>query len=193
MEMIIPNWHPIFVQFTIALICSALLFMLLIRLVPNNRLQQQWRAAARWNLWLGSFATLFTLISGLYAYGVATPNALTHPVMLVHRNWALVSCGWLAVVVVWSAWCCNKGRAAGVGFLSAMVLLVAMLLSTAWHGARLTYHDGLGAVASSHESEGRQSSSMEMDLQKNQKETAGGVSQGGDGHFHDGMVEGRTR
>jgi len=171
MEMIIPNWHPVFVQFTIALLCSVLLFMLLIRLVPNARLHKQWRAAARWNLWLGSFATIFTLISGLHAYETVYPNELARPAMLAHRNWALASCAWLVVVVIWSAWCCNKGRA-GIGFFFAMALLVAMLLSTAWRGAELVYRHGVGVTAV--ESVHGQSITEKIESEKNQKEEVAG-------------------
>lgn len=47
---IIPNWHPIFVHFTVALFSVATGLYALSLLVSNIQLKEQWRIVARWNL-----------------------------------------------------------------------------------------------------------------------------------------------
>jgi uncharacterized membrane protein len=144
---IIPNWHPIFVHFTIALLSTALLFMLLMLTVSKESLRLQWRHAARWSLWFGAFFTIFTLIAGFYAFSHVSHDEISYQAMLTHRAWALATVAWLVVVVVWSARCCQQGKLASYGFLLAMILLVGMVISTAWHGAELVYRYGLGVMS----------------------------------------------
>ena len=48
---IIPNWHPIFVHFTVALLTMSVFFYGLSFVAPGNRFYEQWVSVARWNLW----------------------------------------------------------------------------------------------------------------------------------------------
>ena len=50
---IIPNWHPVLVHFTVALLTIAAVIYLLSRLLPNGKLTNQLTIVAHWNLWLG--------------------------------------------------------------------------------------------------------------------------------------------
>ena len=53
---VIPNWHPVFVHFTVALLSLSSLLFLVGVLAPSNA---SWKKSsltvARWNLWIGAF------------------------------------------------------------------------------------------------------------------------------------------
>lgn len=157
--LIIPNWHPVFVHFTIALICTSFLFMLLSWVLPGHKLIDQWRVAARWMLWAGGAFTLFTLLSGWHAFNTVAHDDVSHRIMREHRNLALATSAVLLVLVVWAIKCCARGRPMGYGFLAAMTLLVFMVLYTGWYGAELVYRHGVGVmnlpVTTDHHHEGQ--------------------------------------
>ena len=145
--MIIPNWHPVFVHFTVALSVTALLFMLLTLTASKESLRLQWRHSARWCLWLSAFFTIFTLLAGFQAFDSVAHDAISHQVMIIHRNWALGASVLLILVVFWSISCCQKGRMAGYSFLAGMLLLVVVITITAWYGAELVYRHGVGVMS----------------------------------------------
>jgi len=84
---IIPNWHPIWVHFAIALLITSAGFYLLfgwrapLAGRPSNAL-----IIARWTLWLGVFAAVGALFTGYWASGSVEHNDLAHANMMVHRN-----------------------------------------------------------------------------------------------------------
>ncbi len=51
---IIPNWHPIFVHFTIALLSLAVGFHVICPFLSDGTIKQHFTILARWNLWLGT-------------------------------------------------------------------------------------------------------------------------------------------
>ena len=144
--MIIPNWHPIFVNFTVALSFVALLFMVMSRFTPKQELRIQWRHSARWTLWFGGLFTVLTLLSGFQAFASLAQDASYTPVLITHRNWGVLSGAVFCVMVFWSISCCRGGRIAGYGFLVTMLSLVAMTNLTAWYGAELVYRYGVGVM-----------------------------------------------
>ena len=62
---IIPNWHPIFVHFTVALLIIAAIIHLLSHFLPKGNLANQLTIVARWNFWFGMGFTLLTGLGGL--------------------------------------------------------------------------------------------------------------------------------
>ncbi|MGM0435402.1 MAG: DUF2231 domain-containing protein [Pseudomonadota bacterium] len=60
---IVPNWHPIWVHFPIALLSLATVFFLLGPVLPD-RAGERVTAAARWNLAVGAVLLIPTLITG---------------------------------------------------------------------------------------------------------------------------------
>ncbi len=144
---IIPNWHPIFVHFTIALLCTSLLFMLLKWIYPKPPYVEQWRAVARWTLWLGGAITLVTVFTGWLAFNSVAHDDVSHRAMLEHRNWALTTFVLIETLTVWSIIRCLRRQHLGYGFLALMILTVGMVGSTAWHGAELVYRHGLGVMS----------------------------------------------
>ena len=89
---IIPNWHPVFVHFTIGLLgISALFYMA--GLVTKKDV---FYTVGKWNLWVGVAITIGTVLAGLQAAGTVDHDAESHAAMMDHRNWALTTAGVLA-------------------------------------------------------------------------------------------------
>ncbi|HKJ77195.1 MAG TPA: DUF2231 domain-containing protein [Gammaproteobacteria bacterium] len=143
---IIPNLHPILVHFTVALTATAVGLFIVARLLRGHTLGRELQTVARWDLWLAALATLFTVAAGLYAYGTVTHDAPAHEVMNTHRNWALTT---LAVLLGMAAWgWVQRGREAASGpFLGGAVLLLLLVLTTAWFGGELVYRHGIGVMS----------------------------------------------
>lgn len=51
---IIPNWHPVFVHFTVAPLVLAALFSVLELFMRDGDARAQIRVFARWSLWVGT-------------------------------------------------------------------------------------------------------------------------------------------
>lgn len=146
MPEIIPNWHPIFVHFTVALLSlSVILFA--IKPLLQGRLQAQLLIVARWTLWIGVAITLLTGLAGLEAYNSVTHDSPSHAAMTEHRNWALSVIVLFPLLALWLAYRLRKGKEAGRWFISLMLAGGLLLLSTAWHGGELVYRYGLGVMS----------------------------------------------
>lgn len=142
---IIPNWHPVFVHFTVALWSLAALFYLSMPLVKSPSLHAQWAILARWNLWLGSVFAIVTAVFGLLAFNSVAHDTPSHAAMSEHRNWAVSTLALFLALTGWSVWHYRRNVAsAPVPFITAMLLALALLLTTAWHGAEVVYRYGIG-------------------------------------------------
>ncbi|MBI5613284.1 MAG: DUF2231 domain-containing protein [Gammaproteobacteria bacterium] len=148
---IIPNWHPILVHFTVALLAVAVILHLLAHLSLPRNLQAEWRIVARWSLWIGAGLSLVTGFTGWLAYNSVDHDELSHLAMTDHRNWAIVTLVLFVVLALWSWW--NRlAKREPTKFVSAvysMTLVVAgvLLASTAWRGGELVYRHGLGVMS----------------------------------------------
>ena len=140
---IIPNWHPIFVHFTVALLSVALGLFIVSRMYKC----EQTIVVAKWNLWIGSAITLLTVAAGFYAYNTVTHDTPSHEAMTEHRNLALVTVALLVPVLAWSIISHRRGRTLGPAFVGLFLLLGVLLASTAWHGGELVYRHGLGVMS----------------------------------------------
>lgn len=141
---IIPNWHPIFVHFTVGLLSTSIGFFLLAYLVKNQRWREQWLTVAYWNLWLGGGFAVITGVAGWFAFNSVNHDTPSHEAMIEHRNWALVTLAVVIPLALWSWWKYRAGVKVNVIFLGLLLLTGGLLLSTAWHGAELVYRYGLG-------------------------------------------------
>lgn len=140
---IVPNWHPIWVHFPIALLSMATAFFLL-GLVLQDRAGENVTAAARWNLVIGSLLLLPTLFTGYLAYNSVAHDGPGHQAMERHMTAAWVTVAVFAVAAV-LAWL-ERHRARGAGVLLAVVMLVgtAAVGVTGYLGAENVYRHGLG-------------------------------------------------
>ncbi len=142
---IIPNWHPVFVHFTVALWSLAAFFYLSLPLIKSPLLHAQWTVLARWNLWLGTAFAVVTAIFGWLAYNSVAHDTPSHVAMTEHRNWAVTTLLLFLLLTGWSVWRYRRNiTATSVPFLAALALAAVLLMTTAWHGAEVVYRYGIG-------------------------------------------------
>jgi len=144
---IIPNWHPIFVHFTVALLSIAVVFFILGAALPKHKWREQWLAVAHWNLWAGAAISLFTATAGWLAFNSVDHDTPSHEAMIEHRNLALTTLAVFLLIAVWSLARYRAGKPVQLIFLAALLVAQGLLLSTAWHGAELVYRHGLGVMS----------------------------------------------
>jgi len=143
---IIPNWHPIFVHFTVALFSLSVgLFVITPFIKPP--LQQQWQIVARWALWFGAGFTVITGLTGLYAFNTVDHDTASHAAMTIHRNWAIGAISLFLIMTVWSIIKIRQKQTLGTAFVVAMVIAGGVLGSTAWRGGEVVYRYGLGVMS----------------------------------------------
>ena len=144
---IIPNWHPVFVHFTVALLILAAAIHLLSHFLPNGELANQLTIVARWNLWIGMGFTLFTVAAGWCAFNTVNHDAPSHLAMTEHRNWAMATFALLLGIAGWEYYSSRPGRGKGWLHTGLLVIAAGLLLTTAWHGGELVYRYGLGVMS----------------------------------------------
>lgn len=139
---IIPNWHPIFVHFTIALLSMAVVFYVLCTILPEQyQYQKALSLLAKTNLYIGVLFALITAVAGWFAYNSVDHDAVSHLAMTTHRNWALATLAAFLVLAFWSFF--NK-RKASIFFALSMLAGGGLLSVTGWLGAESVYRYGLG-------------------------------------------------
>ena len=144
---ILPNWHPIFVHFTIALLSMSVLFYLIQAFLPvHHRWQTSISVLSKTNLWLGTTFAFVTAIAGWFAYNSVTHDTPSHAAMTEHRNWALVTLGVFFILTFWSALFRGQKKAPVV-FVIAMLIAGGLLAGTGWRGAESVYRYGLGVMS----------------------------------------------
>jgi uncharacterized membrane protein len=146
MPEIIPNWHPVFVHYTVALLSLSVVLYVVIGFMASP-LRDQWLVVARWCLWFGTGFTLLTVLTGVYAYNTVEHDTPSHLAMTEHRNLALITAAAFLFLGGFSAWRAREGQTPRPVFVIALVAAGGLLLSTAWHGGELVYRHGLGVMS----------------------------------------------
>lgn len=149
---VIPNWHPIFVHFTIALFSTSVGFYILAYFMTCVKFTQrhlaiEFEIVARWCLWMTALVTLGTLGAGLYAYNTVHHDEISHIAMTNHRNLALITVSGIWLVTAWSIWRYYKQKALTWTFILLLFIVQGLLLSTGWRGGELVYRYGLGVIS----------------------------------------------
>ncbi len=143
---IIPNWHPLLVHFTVALLPIAAGFYVM-AVAVKGRFQEQWLTVANWTLWAGMVFSLLTVASGIYAYNTVDHDTPSHVAMTLHRNWALATFLLYVLTGIWALVQFRKNKAPHPAFLGLLIIAFLVLASTAWRGGELVYRHGLGVMS----------------------------------------------
>jgi len=194
---IIPNWHPIWVHFAVALLITSAGFYLLFgwRRTPQAGKPSNALIVARWTLWLGVFAAAGALLTGYWASGSVAHDDLGHANMMVHRNWAFAA-GAIFMLAAFIEFL-KKDQVQGSIITVFLVLAGSVALAaTGLEGAENVYEHGLGVQrlpqVSTHEHSG--SGHEQSDQADNgghghdqavaDDEQSAGENESGDGHSH---------
>ncbi len=144
MVEIIPNWHPIWVHFAIALLITSSVIFVLFGWKPNQT-GSLFHAVivARWTLWIGVVAASGALLTGYWASGSVAHDDLAHANMMVHRTWAFIAASIYALAAVVEF---VKRDALQVSVFSLFLMLAGglVLTVTGLEGAENVYEHGLG-------------------------------------------------
>ena len=146
-DLIIPNWHPIFVHFTVGLLAISSVLFVLSKLLTDWRREDQILTTAYWNLWLGTAITLGTVTAGYIAFNSVEHDTPSHLEMITHRNFAFGTLAVFIVLSVWGWWESRAERPPSIVFVLAMLVGLGALGATAWRGGELVYRHGLGVMA----------------------------------------------
>ena len=141
---ILPNWHPIFVHFSVALLVVATGAFVVSMLASQYATRYQTRQYARWTLWLGVVFSVFTVAAGMYAYFTVNHDGPSHEWMTIHRNVALATFATFLILAIWSIICAKRQSEEKKGFMILLIIGLVALLSTSWLGGELVYRYGLG-------------------------------------------------
>lgn len=144
---IIPNWHPIFVHFTVALLTVSVGLYVVHQFIKDSDMKSQFHTVARWNLWLGTAITVATVLTGWYAYNTVAHDNPSHLAMTDHRNWALVTASIFILITAWSIWQYKKNKTVNFALVISLVVASLLLGSTAWRGGEVVFRYGLGVMS----------------------------------------------
>lgn len=145
---VIPNWHPLLVHFPIALISLSAFFHLAAKLLHKQpRFAPHCAVLAHATLWLVALAAFPTVLFGWLASNTVDHDEAGHAAMLLHRSWALASLLALTVLASLDAWRHKVDALPTWPFAGAVILVWALVATTAWHGAELVYRHGLGVIS----------------------------------------------
>lgn len=145
---IIPNYHPIFVHFTVALIVVAFGSLLLGHLFKSKqRLHNELLIVSRWCLWICALATIFTVAAGFHAYYTVAHDAVSHKVMTTHRDWGVASFILIWITVIWSSILHIKRQPPRWLFTTLLTVATTVVIITGWYGAELVFRHGAGVIS----------------------------------------------
>ena len=143
---IIPNWHPLLVHFTIALVSMAALFYLIAKIRQPDDPQAEAATAGRWALIAGALITLATVAAGFYAYNTVNHDDLSHAAMTDHRNWAVPTALVILGLAFWAWRDGRKSHAPSWLFVALLLITSASLAVVGYKGAELVYRHGMGVM-----------------------------------------------
>ncbi|RTZ67253.1 MAG: hypothetical protein DSZ29_01170 [Aquificaceae bacterium] len=141
----LPNWHPVFVHFTIALLTMSVVFYVLkLIFAKNKQYQSALTLLAKTNLYLGVGFAFITALAGWFAYNSVNHDTASHLAMTEHRNIALITLAVFVILALWSLFAKNK---TSILFVLLMVVAGGLLSATGWMGAEAVYRYGLGVMS----------------------------------------------
>jgi uncharacterized membrane protein len=148
--------HPIAIHFPLALLTTAVVFLLGSRLVHPGRTRDELIAAGYWTFWMGVLSLGPALVTGWAAYRTVAHDAPSHAAMTLHRNWGLATgVAFIGLaVLVWKV----RRKAKPLSWVFALSLLggLALLLETGYRGGELVFRHGLGVRSlPAHDKEGQ--------------------------------------
>jgi len=144
---IIPNWHPLFVHFTVSSLSLATIFYCLAYAVRNKVSYEKIKMFADWNLWLGSGFAIVTAIAGWFAYNSVAHDTPSHEAMTDHRNWALATLTLFMIMAIWAYFRKRSNKVLNTGFTAIVLIAFILLGSAAWRGGEAVYRYGLGVMS----------------------------------------------
>ena len=145
---IIPNYHPIFVHFPLALTAVSTLCFVLGMFLKRFDVSNELFITSKWCLWLGGLLAIFTALTGWFAYNSVQHNSeLAHQAMTLHRNIALPTAGLMILGAAVSYLCREKWGKIGNPFVAIGLTVLLVLVSiVGFLGVEVVYRHGVGVM-----------------------------------------------
>lgn len=143
----LPNSHPLFVHFPIALTFSAMAMEALAFIYD-----EKYHRVATWMLYLAAIAAVVTTLTGVRAMNLivqeasAEPSGFVHDHIHVHLRWMVVATAAITVLAAYVWWVnrASRWKAHRVVIFLGLVLVSTVIALGADRGARLVFEFGVG-------------------------------------------------
>lgn len=148
MITIIPNWHPLFVHFPIALIFLSAICFTISMIFKQSALARELFIVSKWCLWFAGLFAIATAFTGWLAYNSVRHDEPAHIAMTLHMTWALPTAISIVLAALAALYFRDKWGKEGL-LLTFLVLVIlgSMVTITAWLGAEVVYRHGIGVIA----------------------------------------------
>lgn len=145
---IVPNWHPIFTHFPIAMVIGTNLCFAFAIITDRKQLKEDLFTTSKYCLWLGALFSLGTVGTGLHAYYTVAHDAISHQSMTMHRNWGFVT-SFLLILTAWIAFYHKDswGKRYLKRTLAALCVLSLLVVVTGYYGGETVYRYGSGVLS----------------------------------------------
>ena len=141
---IIPNWHPIFVHFTVTFITVMAILQLVIWFKPQSEHMVSMLLVQKVLMIITSVTVLVTLFTGWGAYNSVAHDTPSHMAMTDHKNWAFTTASVFLLAAI--LYFVNADRRKSVvGLL--LVASGALVGVTGFKGGEVVYRYGLGVMS----------------------------------------------
>lgn len=144
MISIIPNWHPLFVHFALAMPVTATLLLSLARAAHERPFAIGAVQAAKWMLAVGIATLWLSVGTGMYAYLSEPLDAEAEHAVRVHQYW-----GWATAALFSMApalWHGGHPRRVALPLLLCCWMGTMTATVTGWLGAENVYRHGVGVA-----------------------------------------------
>mgnify|MGYP007012665457 CR=1 FL=1 len=159
---IIPNWHPIFVHFSVAFISLLGALQLVIWFKSSSDKINELLFMQKALIVITSFFVLLTVYTGWLAFNSVAHDTPSHMAMSDHRNWAITTAAvFLLGAILYFIRPSLRGSLVGV----LMIASSSLVAITGFKGGEVVYRYGLGVMSLPQVSEA--------------------AKNGGDGHDHE--------
>ena len=141
---IIPNWHPIFVHFSVAFISFLGILQLVIWYKSTSLKINELLFMRKVFMLITILSVVLTVFTGWLAFNSVAHDTPSHMAMTDHRNWALATAG----VFLMSAIVFYIRPSLQNSLVGALLLLSAGLVAiTGYKGGEVVYRYGLGVMS----------------------------------------------
>ena len=141
---VIPNWHPIFVHFSVAFISSLGILQLVIWLKGGGAKQNELQFMQKVLMIITSLSVLATVFTGWQAFNTVAHDTPSHMAMTDHRNWAMTTAiVFLVGAILYFVRPSLRGSLVGV----LMIASSSLVAVTGFKGGEVVYRYGLGVMS----------------------------------------------
>jgi uncharacterized membrane protein len=141
-----PGWHPLAVQFPVALTTVATLLFVAAR-IARDSLAARLALVATWNLVIAAAAALVALATGLGAVLDLSVSDAAHQAISLHLKWAMFTSLALILAAVWRGAGAAPDAKPSTVFLTVLIATLLALAYTTYRGLLNVFVFGVGVGA----------------------------------------------